>query len=476
MTARASLFDRWQIALAVAVTLALSMPFVQAAHAQTYTLLHTFTGGIDGGTPYAGLTWDGGSNFYGTAAVGGYTGAVCYNLSGTPANGCGIAYRLHRSGSNLTFSTLYEFRGGTVDGNFPLAPVTVARDGSLYGTTWAGHYNGNHLCRWPGPDNQPIGCGIVYNLRPPATACRTALCSWTETISWALDGTDQGGGSGPSQGKLVFDQAGNLYGTNWNSWLNAGEVFQLVPSGGSWMIGNTYSTWPAGGTGTPTIPLNGMTLDSAGNVYTTSELGPQDAPNCGLTDLNGCGTVFQLSLTSSGWSANIIYTFTDAADGKFPIAGLVADQAGNLYGASSTDGPESGGTVFELSPSGGGWTYQTISALPNGYPGEIQCFIAVGTQGCSGPWGTLVMDSAGNLYGASYANGLYHYGNVFKLTHSNDSWTYTDLYDFTDGNDGANPAGALILDGNGNLYGTTLRGGSSTNCFEGCGVVFEITP
>ncbi|HTV66283.1 MAG TPA: choice-of-anchor tandem repeat GloVer-containing protein [Bryocella sp.] len=71
---------------------------------------------------------------------------------------------------------------------------------------------------------------------------------------------------------------------------------------------------------------------------------------------------------------------------------------------------------------------------------------------------------------------MYQSGNVFTLTQSNASWTYTDLYDFTGGNDGANPVGSLILDGNGNLYGATLRGGSSTNCFAGCGVLFEITP
>jgi hypothetical protein len=76
MTGRHFLMSGWRMALAAAITLALWTPFIQAAHAHTYTVLHTFTGGIDGGTPYAGLTWDGRSNFYGTAAVGGYTGTV----------------------------------------------------------------------------------------------------------------------------------------------------------------------------------------------------------------------------------------------------------------------------------------------------------------------------------------------------------------------------------------------------------------
>ncbi len=473
MTAKHFSRNCWGHALAVTIVLAFAAPF--SAHAQTFAVLHSFTGGIDGASSYAGLTWDGGENFYGTTAQGGYAGTACFNLFDSPAEGCGIVFRLRRSGTNWTFSTLYEFRGGTVDGNFPLAPVIIGRDGSLYGTTWDGHYNGSHLCHFIGSGVHDNGCGTVFNLKPPATACKTALCGWTETIIWAFPGTNQGGGSGPSQGQLIFDQAGNLYGTNWDSYLNPGEIAQFVPSGGSWAVGRTFVTTDAPGTNSPVLPLNALTFDSAGNLYSTSELGPQSAPSCGFEVINGCGTVFQLVPTNLGWNANIIYQFTDGEDGKFPIAGLVADQVGNLYGVSSTDGPNSGGTVFELSPSGGSWTYHTIYALPNGYSQEGNCFIAVGTYGCSGPWGTLVMDSAGNLYGASYANGLYHYGNVFKLTHSNGSWTYTDLYDFTDGNDGANPSGALILDGDGNLYGTTLRGGNP-NCFLGCGTVFEITP
>ena len=455
---------RWQMILAAGTLLA----FLPAGHAQTYTVLHTFTGGADGATPYGGLTWDGGSNFYGTAGQGGYTGTRCYGVYFSFANGCGTVFRLHRSGSNWTFSTLYEFRGGTVDGNFPTASVTIARDGSLYGTTVVGDYNGQAACAYT---NLDLGCGIVFNLRPPATACKTALCSWTETISYAFLGTNEGGGEGPGLGQLVFDQAGNLYGTNWNAPGNTGEAFQLVPSSGSWMLGRIWFNNISQGSSTPGEIVSGVTFDSAGNLYGTSEEGPNDGSYCnggGRGNFNGCGTVYQLIPSASGWNANIIYTFTDGADGKYPTAGLVADQVGNLYGATSADGAASGGVVFELSPSGGGWTFHPIYALPNGNP-QQSCYRPI-SAGCSGPWGNLLLDSAGNLYGTTYSNGTYQSGNVFKLSPSNGSWTYTDLYDFTGGSDGANPIGSLILDADGNLFGTTANGGA-----DGYGVVFEIT-
>ena len=456
-----------QSVVILAVMLSLMVPV--NGQAQTYTLLHTFTGGMDGATPYAGLTWDGGSNFYGTAAQGGYNGTRCYNLFFSPANGCGTVFRLHRSGSNWSFSTLYEFHGGTVDGNFPTAAVTIARDGSLYGTTWGGDFQGQRGCEG---NNETYGCGIVFNLRPPTTACKTALCFWTETISFAFPGTNDGGGAGPGLGALVFDQAGNLYGTNWNALGNVGEVTQLVPSGGSWMLGWIYVRGAGGQSDTPNVIYNGVTFDSAGNLYGTSLQGPDDGPYCRLGRYyNGCGTVYQLVSTSSGWTADELYIFTDGDDGKLPMAGVVADQAGNLYGTTSADGTGGGGVVFELSPSGGSWTYHSIYALPGGNSQAACLLPAGGVGGCTGPWGNLLIDSAGNLYGASYANGTYGYGNVFKLTKPNGSWIYTDLYDFNGGNDGANPVGSLILDGNGNLFGTTINGGA-----DGYGVAFEISP
>ena len=467
MAARHFSFARWQTTVTIAITLAFTLLFVQNTSAQTYTVLHSFSGGSDGAMPYGGLAWDGASSFYGTATQGGYTGTRCYNLFFSYANGCGTVFRLHRSGSSWTFSTLYEFRGGMVDGNWPQASLTVGRDGSLYGTTRGGDYQGQRGCE---NVNTFFGCGIVFNLRPPTAACKTALCSWTETIIYAFPGTNDGGGSGPGLGQLVFDQAGNLYGTNWNALGNTGEIYQLIPSGDSWTLGKTWVNNDTRSSTTPGFIDSGVVVDAAGNVYGTSKLGPNVGPYCtGGLYFNGCGTVYQLTPTSTGYNWNIIYPFTDGDDGEFPISGLVADQAGNLYGTTSKGGAGGGGVVFQQSPSGGTWTYNLIYSLPAGNPQSL-CYFVPG-EGCSGPWGNLLLGNAGDFYGATYSAGTYQYGNVFKLTHSNGNWTYTDLYDFTGGNDGANPIGSLILDGGGNIFGTTSQGGAS-----GDGVVFEITP
>ena len=151
MTVRQFLLGRWQTALAVAIMLAFVAPV--NVHAQTYTVLHTFTGGVDGATPFAGLTWDGGSNFYGTASQGGYAGTTCYDLPGGTANGCGTVFQLHRSGSNWAFSTLYEFRGGTVDGNLP------------------------HRARHPGARRQPLWHDVGRRLqRQPSLSLDRGWC------------------------------------------------------------------------------------------------------------------------------------------------------------------------------------------------------------------------------------------------------------------------------------------------------------
>jgi uncharacterized repeat protein (TIGR03803 family) len=152
-----------------------------------------------------------------------------------------------------------------------------------------------------------------------------------------------------------------------------------------------------------------------------------------------------------------LYAFQGAGDGGTPFGGLVFDSTGNLYGATSTGGSGGGGTVYELASSGGGWSFGVIGSF-------------AGSAYLPGPYDSLTMDAAGNLYGTTYKDGANGAGSVFKLTPSNGGWTLTDLYDFTGGKDGGLPYGGVLVDGNGNLYGTASQGGAN-----GYGVVWEIT-
>jgi uncharacterized repeat protein (TIGR03803 family) len=200
-------------------------------------------------------------------------------------------------------------------------------------------------------------------------------------------------------------------------------------------------------------------FDSAGNLYGTTYSG----------GANNCGTVYELSPSGSTWTETVLYSFQcgfGVPDGGAPVGGLIFDAAGNLYGTTNIGGTNNGGTVFELSPSGGGnWTFQVLYGLP--YNGDFD-FIYYG------PTGSLAMDAAGNLYGTGLMDGASGSGNVFKLTPSNGSWIYTDLYDFR-GPEGAYPWGDVVLDAHGNLYGTASAGGENQCNGNGCGVVWEVT-
>ncbi len=153
---------------------------------------------------------------------------------------------------------------------------------------------------------------------------------------------------------------------------------------------------------------------------------------------------------------NVIYTFTGGGDGANPAGGLIFDQAGNLYGTTLLGGSGGGGTAFELSPSNGDLDVQHALQLPRQE---------------TGPFGSLIMDAAGSLYGTTVGDGAIGQGSVFKLTPSGGSWTYTSLHDFTGGSDGAQPYCSVVFDPDGNLYGTTWYGGTYY-----AGVVWEITP
>jgi uncharacterized repeat protein (TIGR03803 family) len=148
----------------------------------------------------------------------------------------------------------------------------------------------------------------------------------------------------------------------------------------------------------------------------------------------------------------VLHDFTDGDDGGFPEAGLTLDSAGNMYGATSEGGVWGGGLVFKLSQSNGEWVFARICPF----------------AGADGPESRPIFDSAGNLYGTTFEDGAYGLGSVFKLTPSNGGWTYTDLHDFTCCSNGQNPAGAIVFDSAGNLYGT------ASGYVGQDGIVFEI--
>ena len=405
-------------AWALAIAFALTFILLQSAQAQTYQVIYNFSGGLDGAYPQAGLTERGGT-LYGTANQGG-----SFNR--------GTVFKLAHSGSGWIFSPLYSFTGRG-DGSAPIAGVVFGHDGTIYGTTEFGGQN----CG--------VGCGTVFHLRPPVSVCKSALCPWTETVLYQFSGSSDG--ANPGYGDLTFDQAGNIYGTTVFGGVNAqGVVYELTPSGGGWTERAIHTF--TGPRNDGANPYSSVVFDPAGNLYGTTFLG----------GAGGYGTVFQLTPSGSGWTENILYSFQDSSDGGQPFGGVVLDNAGNLYAATSTGGSGNGGTVYELAHSGGGWTF-----------GVLYSFTGLGDQ--PGPNGSLTMDAAGNLYGTTTKDGAQGAGTVFKLTPSGGGWTETDLYDFPGGSQGGVPYGSVLIDASGNLYGTASQGGT-----HGYGVIWEITP
>jgi uncharacterized repeat protein (TIGR03803 family) len=409
---------RRQITLVFLTWFASLFAAAQGTTSGHFGVIHDFRGGKDGAYPLAGLTIDRSGNLYGTALAGGR--GTCL-----PSNtGCGTVFELTNSLSGWILEPLYAFRGGN-DGAGPYGRVVIGPNGSLYGTTIDG---GRNTCL--------SGCGVVFELKP--AACASVPCPWTETILYRFRGNNDG--FYPS-GDLVFDQAGDLYGTTTQGGSQGpGTVYELTPSDRNWAESILYN-FPSQGPGNP---CSGVIFDHAGNLYGTAT-----APN---------GAIFQLTHSISGWMENTVYTFQGNRQGSVTEGGLILGESGNLIGATAFGGPENGGTVYSLRPSKDGWDLRTLY----GFAG----------QGESGPMAQLTMDAARNLYGTTKGNpAAGTWGTVFKLTHNSSGWTETVLHRFTGGRDGGSPNSNLVFDNHGNLYGTTSAGGVSNY-----GVVFEITP
>jgi uncharacterized repeat protein (TIGR03803 family) len=373
---------------------------IPGAQAQTLNVVHNFTGGGDGGNPVNGLMMSSKGTLYGTASSGG-------------TSGLGVVFKLSGKGSE---TVLHNFTGGT-DGATPNGGVIEDASGALFGTTTAGGASGS---------------GTVFRVKGKK-----------ETVLYSFaGGTD---GADPQAG-LVMDAAGNLYGTtSAGGSAGNGTVFELVApkkKDGPWTETVLYSF----GTGTDgATPIGGVIFDAAGNLYGTTSGG----------GTSGYGAIFQLK-PGSGWTESILYSFQNTTDGAYPYAGLVSDAAGNLYGAATDGGANGGGTVFELTPSGGNWNFSVLTSQPG--------------WGISGTFRDLMFDSSGNIYGTTHCDGSYDAGTIYELVPSGGSWTYNLLYTFTGNSDGLYSISNLVLK-SGRLYGTTIDGGAN-----GAGEIYELTP
>ena len=393
-------------ALTLAVISAVLLIAARPAQAQTEKVIYNFCSQpncSDGGGPSSNLIFDGAGNLYGIAIGGGlfFAGTV-FELS---PNGNG--------GWNET--VLYTFTGGA-DGATPNAPLVFDSEGNLYGTTYAGGAN---------------GYGVVFELS-------LVGASWNETVLYSFTG----GVDGPTAGApLIFDSEGNLYGTTWaNSGPTGYEtVFELSPSGGNWTQQMIYGVDTASSS-------SGVTVDTAGNLYCATRT-----------------TVFELSPNGNGgWTSAVIHTFCAGKDACLAQTSPVLDKAGNLYGTTMYGGANDYGTVYELSPgTKGKWTERILHSFRSFYDFPKDGSI---------PSARIIFDKAGNIYGTTLLGGQYNGGTVFELSPNGKGYRNKFLWEFS-GGDGDNPFTSLILDSAGHLYGTTYTGGPSRN-----GVAYEVNP
>jgi len=396
-----------------------------SAFTATYNVIHRFSGGADGATAYAGLVFDTAGNLYGTAVNGGSGFGVVFRLKPMPVDG-------------WRETVLYTFTGGS-DGANPFSRVTLNAAGNVYGTT---EFGGDPAC----------SCGVVFKLTPTSTG------PWKETVLHAF--TDSPDGANPRIGSdLIFDAAGNLYGTTpsgGSSFL--GTLFRLSPTANGPWNETVLHSFANGGTD----PNGPLVFDAAGNLYGTSASG-------GAFDL---GTAFKLSPTMpDSWTETTVYEFGDQS--WAPSGGVIFDGAGNLYGTAMLGpfpdfcGGNGCGVVFQLSPDGkGGWNYTNI-------------YTSHGHRDGAFPAAGLTFDAAGNLYGTTTLSGHaddivdvpHRDGTVFELSPGAGGWQETILHWFGTPRAGAHPQSTLVRDSAGRIYGTTPEGGGS-----GQGVVFKIVP
>ena len=384
-------------------------------------VIYSFQGGGDSEDPQSGLVADAAGNLYGTT----------FGQFGSQ----GTVFKLTapgKIGDPWVETILYDFSAPN-DGKGPIGNLIFDAQGNLYGVTQTG--------------GQGQG-GIVYELTPQAEG------AWTETILFEFSEVSEG--IGPEAG-LVFDKAGNLYGTasrGGNPTCSCGLVFELQPpaqSGGAWTETTLYQfrgSLPHGTDGA--TPNSALIIDGEGDLVGTTESGGSIA---------NLGTVFALRYENGRWVEKVLHAFS-GADGGNPSGGIVL-HGGSIYGANSNYGADGYGTVFQLSASGGGvFTETTLYNFSGGNDAD--------------PIGPISVDASGNLYGAAYGATHSFNGSVFKVappTQKGGAWSESTVYAFDGDPDAQYPHGGVIVGKGGFLYGTSQSGGAENN-----GSVFAVTP
>ena len=370
-----------------------------------FKVVYSFPGGVGGSAPDGGVVQDAAGNLYGATTSGG-TG----NCSGGNG-GCGTVFRIAPDGSA---TVLHSFAGGS-DGAIPYGGVVMDKDGNLYGTTLIGGGTGCH-----------DGCGTVFKVAPDGS----------ETVVHAFKGGSDGA---QPYASVVLDASGNLYGTTEHggvgnggcSYDGAGTVFEITPDGNEKIL-HSFLGSPDG-----CLPDGPLIMDRDGSLFGTTSFGGQS--NCPPIS---CGTVFKI--TPEG-KESVLYSFGNPPDGAIPEGGLLRDKAGNLYGTTGWGGAQGEGTVFKLASGRKETVLYSFCSVANCADGE-RPLAGLLLDKAGNLYGTT---TAGGLVTKNCSVGC---GTVFQLAPGGSE---NLLYVFTGASDGDNPNGNLIADRKGRLYGTS---------------------
>jgi uncharacterized repeat protein (TIGR03803 family) len=400
----------------ILTTATLALMLVSGAWARTkFKVLHAVGGGL-----FSGMALDAKGNLYGATNGGG-------------DHGDGSIFELSKnSRGTWILTTLHSFTGDGGDGAYPNGNLMFDSKGNMYGTTQAG-----------GP---PFYGGTVFEMSPGSGG-------WTLNLLYSFCAQYHCPDGGGSESGLVFDKAGNLYGTTaggGDQEYGGGVVFELAPqSSGGWDESGLYKFGSWNGDGSE--PYGAPTFDRAGDIYGTTALGGSYRE----------GTVFRLQDSAAGWKETVLWQFgADGSKGLNPTRSVVFGNDGSLYSTTQSGGskacPGGCGTIFKLTfDSAAGWKETVLYDFPKPEDGST-------------PTSGLIFDKAGNLYGTTGGGGNTQCGGgcgvVYKLVPgAGGTWRYAVVHKFR-GTDGGYPDGGLVFDAKGNLYGTAYT------------VVYEISP